>query len=142
MNVHGFWSVSRVEDVLVKTSAGDFNEQGVRASLAELEALFPKHGAWAALFDSSSWDMTTASNLEIIANFELQMVQQGCQRIACVVQPGLRQHIHKDFAGKLPPEQLQYFSKLNDACTWLTAQGFRISPETYPHHGFIKKHEI
>ncbi len=140
MKIHGFWSVSRVGRVLVKTSAGDFNEQGVRASLAELEALFPKDGSWAALFDSSNWNMTASSNLEIIADFEARMVQHGCQCIACVVQSGLRQHIHKNFAGKLLPEQLQYFPDLQEACNWLSSQGFEISPDTYPHHTFLQNH--
>jgi hypothetical protein len=68
------------------------------------------------------------------------MVEQGCQRIACVVQSGLRQHIHRIFAGKLQPEQLQYFPDLKEACVWLSSQGFEISPDTYPHHNFLQTH--
>ena len=139
-NIHGFWSVSRVGNVIVKTSAGDFNEEGVRTSLAEIEALIPHAQPWAALFDSSSWEMTSAGNLEIIANFEARMIQHGCQRIACVVRAGMRTAIHKQFAGRLPVEQLQYFPALQDACDWLTQGGFSITPETYPHHAFLSVH--
>jgi hypothetical protein len=138
-NIHGFWQVSLVGSVMVKTSAGSFNEEGVRSSLADIEALVPAT-PWAALFDSSSWDMTTSGNLELIAEFESWMMAHGCQRIACVVRAGLRAHIHKQFAGKLAQEQLRYFSNLPEACDWLNEGGFAITPQTYPHQIFLQKH--
>lgn len=136
MNAHGQWKVTRVRNVVVQTNGGNFNQQGVLGAFRDIRALALKDQPWAMLVDSRAWDMASEESLARLAQCRQWLHAHGCQHNACVMLPGLRRNIHQQHAGMLPAHAQQYFSTLEEACAWLTANGFPFSVADYPHHDY------
>jgi hypothetical protein len=47
--------------------------------------------------------------------------------------------IHQSQTGEFHEDRLAYFTKLEETYEWLSAKGFAIRAEEYPHQEFIRR---
>jgi hypothetical protein len=140
MKVHGEWEISLIRNVMVSSVAGIFNEEGVQAELHDFYTLIPKQDApWATLINLSNWDLGSDATFKMVVGFYQYILSRGCQRIATVMPDTLRRLIHQKNISQFPDEIYQYFATIEEACIWLSAQGFIISADENPHKEFLER---
>ncbi|MCU6435619.1 hypothetical protein LPB67_17710 [Undibacterium sp. Jales W-56] len=139
MKIHGEWEISLVGNVLVRTTAGSFNEQGTLACFRDTQKKAPVGTPWAGLTNAAHWEMSSARSLQAFPQMREWAFQHGCVCLAVVVPDQMRMTIHQRQTGNLPDNLVRYFSDMAEACAWLTAKGFPFTPEDYPHADFIER---
>lgn len=139
MKIHGEWEISVIRQILVRSTAGTFNEEGTLAVFKEFQQKAPIQLPWAGLSNAENWEMSTAGSLQLFPAMREWAFSHNCQALAVVLPSKLKTKIHQSQTGKVHEDQLAYFTKLEEACTWLSVKGFPISAEEYPHHEFIRR---
>lgn len=139
MKIHGEWEITVVRNILVRTTAGIFNDEGTLAVFEETKNKAPTEQSWAGLTNAERWEMSTASSLQMFPGMREWAFANNCRGLAIVVPSNLKKKIHQQQTGQYPPDKVAYFSDLESACAWLTQKGFPISPEEYPHREFLEK---
>lgn len=139
MKIHGEWEISVVRNILVRSTAGVFNNEGTLAVFEETKAKAPTHAAWAGLTNAENWEMSTASSLQLFPNMREWAFQNNCHCLAIVVTSALKTKIHQQQTGQYAEDIVKYFTNLRDACQWLTDKGFPINEDEYPHRDFIER---
>ncbi|WP_428719173.1 hypothetical protein [Undibacterium curvum] len=141
MNIHGQWQLDLIGDVLVRTFAGSFNQQGTEALFAEVKMKIPKDKPWAALAHGAMWEMSTQDALHSYSSMSEWAFANGCVCIAFILPSKLHLDILRREAGVAQDPRYQSCASLEQACAWLTQRGFPISPELYPHRAFLNRLE-
>lgn len=139
MKIHGAWEITLVKNVLVRTTAGSFNEQGTLACFRETQEKAPVAQAWAGLTNAANWEMSNAASLQAFPQMREWAFAHGCVCLAVIVPNAVRMNIHQRQTGNLPQELVHYFSDMATACEWLTSKGFPFTPAEYPHTAFVTK---
>lgn len=139
MKIHGEWRISVVGDVMVRTTAGSFNERGTKAVFQETLEKMPQGRPWVTLGDARLWEMSNAASLQAIPAMRDWLFEHGCVGLAIVLPGVIRSLIFQRETGSTPNEQLQFFSTLEEACAWLTSLGFPFSVTDYPHSEFVSQ---
>ncbi|MFZ6846018.1 hypothetical protein [Undibacterium sp. RuTC16W] len=139
MKIHGEWEISLVRNVLVRTTAGSFNEQGTLACFRDTQEKAPVGTPWAGLTNAAHWEMSSASSLQAFPQMREWAFQHGCVCLAVIVPDQMRLAIHQRQTGNLPEHLVHYFSDMQEACIWLTSKGFPFAPADYPHAAFIER---
>jgi hypothetical protein len=137
MKIHGEWQISIIGDVMVRTTAGSFNERGTSAVFQETLEKIPQDRPWVSLGDARLWEMSNTASLQAISAMRDCLFQRGCVGLAIVLPGRIRSLIFQRETGSTPNERLQFFSTLEEACTWLSSLGFSITPADYPHTEFV-----
>lgn len=140
MKIHGEWRISLVganQDILVRTTAGSFNERGTNAVFQETLEKMPQDRPWVTLGDARLWEMSNATSLQAIPAMRDWLFQRGCVGLAIVLPGRIRSLIFQRETGSTPNELMQFFATLEDACEWLTSLGFPFTPADYPHNEFV-----
>jgi len=140
MKIHGLWKITLVGNVLVRTTAGRFNDQGTLACFQDTQLKAPIGTQWAILGDATHWELSNASSLQSFPQMREWVFAHGCQCIAMVVPNQVCQMIHQRQTGHFPEDSVRYFSSMQDACEWLEQKGFPFDLNTYPHHAFLEKY--
>lgn len=142
MKIHGEWAISLVRNVLVRSTAGSFNEAGTLACFRETQRLAPTGTPWAGLTNAVHWEMSNASALQAFPQMRAWAFKHGCVCLAVIVPSRIRKEIHQRQTGNLPENLVHYFASMEEACAWLTAQGFPFAPADYPHAEFIARTRV
>ena len=137
--IHGTWAITLVGNVLVRTTAGNFNEAGTQACYEETKTKVPHAMPWAGLTNASLWELSTSASLKTFPTMRNWAFENGCVCVAVVIPSPLHTEIHRRQTGNFPPEMVSYFATLKDACAWLTEKGFPFTPNDYPHNAFVEK---
>ncbi|MBC3884580.1 hypothetical protein [Undibacterium griseum] len=137
MKIHGLWKISLVRNVLVRTTAGSFNEAGTQACFAETQQKAPVDKPWAGLTNAANWEMSNAAALQSFPKMREWAFQNNCVCLAVVVPSQIRQLIHQRQTGHMPENLVRYFSNMEEACDWLTERGFPFTIADYPHEDFV-----
>lgn len=136
--IHGEWEITLVRNVLVRSTAGAFNLEGMLSCFQEFQQKVPAT-PWASLADGSNWEMSSAKALRTIQDMRRWTFSHHCVCSAIVIPGQLRRNIHQRESGDFPDELVRYFSDMEAACVWLTAKGFPFAPADYPHQEFIAR---
>ncbi|CAN5690412.1 hypothetical protein BH11PSE12_BH11PSE12_19810 [soil metagenome] len=139
MKIHGEWEITLVRNVLVRTTAGSFNDEGTQACFLETQQKAPSTMAWAGLTNAANWEMSSATSLQAFAHMREWAFTHGCTCLAVVVPNRIRMEIHRRQTGNAPQDLVHYFSSLETACTWLTGRGFAFTLDDYPHQAFVDR---
>ncbi len=139
MNIHGEWEISVIRQILVRSTAGVFNEQGTLAVFKETQEKAPIGAPWVGLTNAENWEMSGASSLQMFPKMREWAFAHNCQALAIVVTSELKKKIHQTQTGQFPEDRVAYFSDLAQACAWLSEKGFPISVDEYPHRAFISR---
>lgn len=139
MKIHGEWKISLVRNILVRSTAGVFNNEGTLAVFEETKATAPIHAPWAGLTNAENWEMSTASSLQLFPSMREWAFENNCHCLAIVLPSLLKKKIHQQQTGQFPEEFVRYFSDLDQACAWLSGKGFPITADEYPHYDFIER---
>ena len=142
MKIHGEWAISLVRDVLVRSTAGSFNEAGTMACFKEIQKKAPAGTPWAGLTNAAHWEMSSANALQAFPQMREWAFKHGCVCQAVVVPSRIRMEIHQRQTGNLAEYLVHYFAVMEEACAWLTAKGFPFSPKDYPHNEFIARAQL
>lgn len=138
MKIHGEWEITVLRNILVRTTAGIFNDEGTLAVFEETKQKAPIHAPWAGLTNAERWEMSTASSLQMFPGMREWAFANNCVCLAIVVPSVLKKKIHQQQTGDFPTDKVAYFNDLSSACAWLTKKGFSVSPEEYPHYDFLE----
>ncbi|TXI90483.1 MAG: hypothetical protein E6Q34_08865 [Burkholderiaceae bacterium] len=138
MKIHGEWKISVVRNVLVRTTAGIFNDEGTLAVFEETKLKAPIEQPWAGLTNAERWEMSTASSLQLFPGMREWAFANNCVCLAIVVPSALKKKIHQQQTGDFPPDKVAYFNDLDSACAWLSNKGFPITRAEYPHAEFLE----
>ncbi len=139
MKIHGEWEISLIRNILVRSTAGVFNNEGTLAVFEETKATAPIQAPWAGLTNAENWEMSSASSLQMFPGMREWAFENNCKCLAIVVPSMLKKKIHQQQTGHFPEELVRYFTDLEQACQWLSERGFAITADEYPHHAFIER---
>lgn len=139
MKIHGQWEITVVRNVLVRTTAGSFNEEGTWACFLDTKKKAPVSQPWAGLTNAAHWEMSNVDSLQAFPKMHEWAFQNSCVCLAVVVPDNMRKEIHRRQTGNLPEDLVHYFSTIEEACTWLTSRGFDFTVADYPHAEFIAR---
>lgn len=128
-----------VGNVMVRTSAGSFNEEGTQACFRETQQLAPRDRPWVILADASLWTLSNLESLKLFPGMREWAFTHGCQKIAMVMPSPLIQTIHQRNTGNFPQDKVRYFPVMQEAIDWLADNGFVFDPADYPHHEFLQR---
>lgn len=140
--IHGEWEISVIRQIIIRSSAGVFNAEGTLAAFKEYRDKAPISAPWAGLTNAVNWEMSNATSLQRIAKMREWAFSNNCKALAIVMPSKLKKQIYRTQTDDFEDERIAYFSDLEQACAWLTAQGFEISAEEYPHHDFIARTQL
>lgn len=139
MKIHGEWEISVIRQILIRSTAGVFNEEGTRAAFEETQQKAPSNAPWVGLTNAENWEMSGAASLQLFPGMREWAFANNCVALAIVVPSELKKKIHQAQTGDFGQDRVAYFSTLDQACVWLTAKGFAISADEYPHQEFIRR---
>ena len=139
MKIHGDWEITVIRQILVRSTAGIFNDEGTLAVFKETQEKAPIHALWAGLTNAENWEMSGASSLQMIRGMRVWAFENNCACLAVVVPNNLKQKIHQQQTDSVADPHVAYFSELGEACMWLSDQGFPITKEEYPHRAFLER---
>jgi hypothetical protein len=139
MKIHGDWEITVIRQILVRSTAGIFNEEGTLAVFKETQEKAPIHAPWAGLSNAENWEMSGASSLQMIRGMRIWAFENNCAGLALVLPNTLKQKIHQQQTGAVTDPRVAYFSELAEACVWLSERGFTITEAEYPHRAFIER---
>lgn len=139
MKIHGEWEISTIRNILVRSTAGIFNNEGTVAVFEETKAKAPTNDAWAGLTNAENWEMSTASSLQLFPGMREWAFENNCRCLAIVVTSLLKTKIHQQQTGQFSEDVVKYFTSLDEACDWLTSKGFPVTADEYPHRDFIER---
>lgn len=142
MRIHGEWKINLVGDVLVRSTAGQFNIEGTKACSLEAKKIVPKNTPWAYLGNASNWEMSGEESFKLFPTLIEWALNNGCQYGAIVLPNIILEKLYKEYTNNITGNKFQYFKTLEEACEWLTSKGFAISPKDYPHYEFIARTKI
>ncbi len=137
--IHGEWQISLVGNVLIRTFAGNFNDAGTLACYEEFKEKAPKDRPWASLADGRFWEMSTQSALQTYQGMRDWAFENGCEHIVFILPSKFHKIIVERETQALSDPRYHLCFDLEHACERLTALGFPLSPETYPHTEFAEK---
>lgn len=139
MKIHGDWEITVIRQILVRSTAGIFNEEGTLAVFKETQEKAPLDAPWAGLTNAENWEMSGASSLQMIRTMRRWAFENNCACLALVLPNKLKQKIHQQQTGAFADPRVAYFSELAEACVWLSERGFPITEAEYPHRAFIER---
>ncbi|MBC3884572.1 hypothetical protein [Undibacterium griseum] len=142
MKIHGEWEISLVRNIVIRTFAGAFNEQGFNALFEELKAIAPRGRPWASMAQGQYWEMAPEAALKSYSSMLQWVRKHGCEYVVFVCPSKFHLDIMKRNAGVNPDERFHVCETTEEACAWLTSKGFPLSIQEYPHHAFIEKVRI
>jgi hypothetical protein len=142
MRIHGEWEISLVGNVLVRSTAGQFNIEGTKACFLESQNNVPKNKSWAYLGNASNWEMTGSDSFQLFPNMFEWAFNNGCVCGAVVMPNIIHKKIYEQIAKETTGDKFRYFKTLVDASEWLTSKGYPLTPEDYPHYEFIERTKI
>nr|WP_315466470.1 hypothetical protein [uncultured Undibacterium sp.] len=142
MKIHGEWEISVIRQILIRSTAGVFNEDGTLAVFKETQEKAPIQAPWVGLTNAENWEMSSASSLQLLPSMREWAFAHNCQALAIVVSSELKKKIHQAQTGQYSEERVGYFSSLDQACDWLSQKGFAISADEYPHTEFIARTKL
>lgn len=142
MKIHGEWEISLVGNVLVRSSAGQFNIEGTKACFLESQNKAPKNRPWAYLGNATNWEMSGEDSFKLFPSTIEWALNNGCSYCAIVFPNIILEKLYKKYTNNLTGNKFNYFNTLNEACEWLTSKGYPITLEDYPHHEFIERTKI
>jgi hypothetical protein len=137
--IHGEWEISVIRQIIIRSTAGVFNEEGTLAAFKELQEKAPIAAPWAGLTNAENWEMSSASSLQRISAMRDWAFAHRCQALAIVMPNKLKKKIYQTQTGEFGEDKVAYFFELEQACEWLTAKGFAITAAEYPHYDFIAR---
>ncbi|MBC3872709.1 hypothetical protein [Undibacterium flavidum] len=137
--IHGEWEITVIRQILIRSTAGVFNEEGTRAVFEETQMKAPIAAPWVGLTNAENWEMSGATSLQLFPGMREWAFAHHCVALAIVVPSELKKKIHQHQTGDFGHDRVNYFSNLEQACEWLTAKGFPIREEEYPHRDFIRR---
>ncbi|MFZ6819959.1 hypothetical protein [Undibacterium sp. Ji22W] len=139
MKIHGEWEITVIRQILIRSTAGVFNEEGTRAVFQETQQKAPISAPWVGLTNAENWEMSGASSLQLFPGMREWAFANNCAALAIVVPSELKKKIHQHQTGEFSQDRIAYFSNLTQACEWLCSKGFAIRADEYPHHEFIRR---
>jgi len=139
MKIHGDWEITVIRQILVRSTAGIFNEEGTLAVFKETQEKAPTLLPWAGLTNAENWEMSGANSLQMIRGMRIWAFENNCACLALVLSNSLKQKIHQQQTNGVNDPRIAYFSKLKDACAWLSERGFPITEDEYPHRAFLDR---
>lgn len=137
--IHGEWEISVIRQIIVRSTAGVFNEEGTLAAFKEFQEKAPITAPWAGLTNAENWEMSSAVSLQRISAMRDWAFAHQCQALAIVMPNKLKKKIYQTQTGEFGEDKVAYFFELAQACEWLTGKGFAISVDEYPHQDFIAR---
>lgn len=142
MKIHGEWEITVLRQILIRSTAGIFNEEGTLAAIRETQQKAPIQLPWVGLSNAENWEMSGASSLQIIRSTREWAFANNCVGLALVLPNVLKRKIHQQQTKAENDPRIAYFFQLKDACAWLSAQGFPITEDEYPHRAFIERTKL
>ena len=137
--IHGEWQISMVNNILVRTFAGNFNEAGTQALFEEYKQKAVISGPWASLADGRYWEMSTQSALQSYSGMRDWAFAHGCEHIVFILPSQFHKIIVERETKAISDPRYHLCANLEDACDKLTQLGFPFTPEQYPHYAFLRK---
>lgn len=137
--IHGEWEITLVNQVLVRSFAGHFNEHGTQALFEEYKQKAPVGQRWASLAHATYWEMSTQSSLRAYNAMRDWAFDHGCERIVLIYPSVLHLHIIEKQTGMVATKDFYPCKTIEAAAQWLTEQGFPFSASDFPHADFIAK---
>lgn len=142
MRIHGEWEITVLRQILIRSTAGIFNEEGTFAAFRETQQKAPTQLPWAGLSNAENWEMSGAGSLQMIRGMREWAFENNCACLALILPNALKQKIHQQQTDAVNDPRIAYFFQLKDACAWLSAQGFPITEEEFPHRAFIERTKL
>lgn len=128
-----------VNQVLVRSIAGNFNELGTRALFEEFKQKAPRDQHWASLAHAGFWEMSSQEALRAYNPMRDWAMANGCKKIALIYPSSLHLHIIEKQTGVVATEDFYPCRTLQQAAEWLSANGFPFSEADFPHHEFLEQ---
>ncbi len=133
--VHGSWSLSVNNNILLQTFSGAWNKEAAIAYIKDFrETTQPLiHSPWAILSVFEDWELCTPDLNPLIIEHCQWFIEHGCSKDCHVYSPdGLKQLVLDQI---IPYEEPGYerrvFSNMDDAISWLATQQFPLANTAY-----------